>query len=387
MTRKKKMRWPTVGIMFGLVAVFVLGACSATPEAVPEGEGTEESTDVIFLDTIARRAAELELTAVESLYVTELLATGIIGFDQNAVSRIGPRTEGRVVRVPSDLGAHVYPGDTLVVLESPDLGEAQGAYDRARVETDLTKENYDREQNLFREQITSRKEFLEARAAFESASAELRVTERRLRTLGATPGVGGAYFTAASPIEGEVVYRDVVPGQIAGPDDHLFTVADLDRLWLIVDVYEKDLGRLQEGQRVELGTPAFPDTTFSGRVAHVGQIVESSTHTLKVRVIIQNPDHKLRPGMFARAAIQVKEPVGLPVVPERAVQDVEGKRVVFIPEGDGDRFRMVEVKVGPTVQGDLLALLAGVDTGQIIVGRGAFYLKSQLLKSTFADEG
>lgn len=368
----------------------LLGGCSSRAGETEQEEPMEEEAiaDVVALDSAARRAAQLELVEVEQYETSELFATGVIEFDQNRVSYIGPRAEGRVVRVATDLGAHVRPGQALAVLESPELGEARGEYERASAELTVAMENSERETNLYEQQISSRKEMLEAQAAYQSAIATLRAAEARLRTLGAAPGGEGAEFIVSSPISGDVVERDIVPGQMAGPEDLFFVVADLARLWLIVDVYDKDLGKVEVGQLVEVKTQAFPTTVFPGEIVHVGRVVDPSTRTLKVRVVVDNVAHDLRPGMFAQAIIQVTESAQRLVVSEAAVQDLDGRAVVFVPEPDGEQFRVVDVMVGQKVGVGLIAILSGLEPGQTIVGRGAFYLKSELLKGTFGeDEG
>jgi len=366
----------------GVVLMLGLGACSGGAESAGENTAAPPP-NVVVLDSAALAAAEVEMDSVRVVASTTLEATGTLSYDGNAVALIGPKADGRVVRVVHDLGDRVSPGAPLAILESQEVGDVQAEVGRARAEADLARQNYEREQRLYQQKVSSQKEMLEARAAWESAVADLEAAEAKLRTLGAV-GTDATGFAVKSPLAGTVVERNAVTGQIVGPEDQLFTVADLSRLWLIIDVYEKDLSKVAAGQDVAIRIQAFPDTEFRGRIAYVGQVVDPESHTVKARVIVDNPG-RLRPGMFARAEIVLPEPTGTLAVPRQAVQELRGDTVVFVPDGPG-RFRAVPIRTGGKVGDSFVVVLAGVEAGQRLVAAGSFFLKSELLKGSFADE-
>ncbi len=369
-----------------------LGGCGSPEVGETPLEEDEHAEEVVSLDSVAAAAVELERVAVLEVRNETLEATGVLGFDLNRVAHVGPRAEGRVVQILKDLGDRVARGEALAVLESPELGEAEAAHVQARAELDLARETYERELALYEQGISSRQEMLEARTAFEAAKAAYEAALARHRTLGAldhvedSTAVRGLY-TVIAPISGTVVERNLVPGQIVGPEDDLFTVADLTNLWVILDIYDRDLARVREGMDVDILTAAFPDRTFSGTLTYLGQVMDSVTRTVKARVEVRNPDRELRPGMFVRAVIHGLEPRGDLAIPEEAAQQMEGRTVVFIPvPGEPLTFEVREVSVGPRLADGRLTVLSGLSAGDTVVARGAFYLKSELLKESFGGD-
>jgi len=231
---------------------------------------------------------------------------------------------------------------------------------------------------------------VEARTEFRSKEAAFRAATARHRTLGAvdhpddTVSIGGLYALSA-PIPGTVVERDLVLGQIVGPEDDLFTVADLTNLWIVLDIYDRDLSRVREGLEVEIRTAAFQDETYQGTLTYVGQIVDPTTRTVKARVEISNPRRTLRPGMFGTAVIHGLESDGALAVPQEAIQEIAGRSVVFVPAEPG-RFEIRNVTVGSVLGGELVSILDGLSEGERVVSKGSFYLKSELLKESFGGD-
>ncbi|NJD18428.1 MAG: efflux RND transporter periplasmic adaptor subunit, partial [Gemmatimonadetes bacterium] len=304
-------------------------------------------------------------------------------YDQNRVSRVGPRVEGRVVRIERDLGDLVAAGAPLAVLESAELGETEAEHARTQAELKLAQESFDREQGLFEKGISSRKEVLEAQAELERARAALGAASARHRTLDPEDSVSvDGYYTLAAPIAGTVVGRDLMLGQIVGPGDDLFTVADLRSLWLVLDLYDGDLARVREGLPVEVQAAAFPGVSFRGTLTYVGQVVDSLTRTVKARVVVENPGGRLRPGMFVTALVRGVDAASAVVVPEAAVQRLEDRTVVFVPAGAG-RYAVRDVVTASEASGGMVSVLKGLAAGERVVDQGGFYLKSELLKATF----
>ena len=365
-----------------------IAACAGSGEA-SEGVVEEPATPdgVVALDSAG--AASVELAVVEVISVDEatLSATGTVLYDQNRVSRVGPRVEGRVVRIERDLGDQVAEGAPLAVLESPELGEVEAEHARAQAELRLAQESFEREQGLFEKGISSRKEVVEAQTELERARAALGAASARHHVLDPEDSVGvDGLYTLGAPIAGTVVARDLVLGQIVGPDDDLFTVADLRTLWLILDIYDNDLARLREGLAAEVRAAAFPGKSFRGTLTYVGQVVDSLTRTVKARVVVENPGASLRPGMFATALIRGLDAGGAVAIPQASVQRLDDRTVVFVPTGPG-LYAVRDVVTNGPAGDSLVIVLEGLAPGERVVSEGSFYLKSELLKRSFgADE-
>ena len=226
-------------------------------------------------------------------------------------------------------------------------------------------------------------------APFPPAGPDLRSALARLSAIGATDAGGGqgASFGLASPIAGVVVERNASPGQPVGPSTNLFTVADLRNVWITVDVYENDLSRVRRGVTAFVTPAAFSSERFPGRVTYAGGVVDTASRTFKVRVEVANPNLRLRPGMFAQVHIPTPGTPGTggPVaIPEIAVQEVNGREVVFVASALPGQFIVRPVTLGLR-RGGTVAITSGLAAGERIVVKGAFQIKAELMKASFGE--
>lgn len=375
-----------------LVGALAIGACGGGDAAPAETAAAEEHAGeegVVVLDTAAIRLGGIQVGEVQSVTTTALAVTGSITFDADRVSHVGSRSNGRIVAVRSDLGAQVARGQALATLESVEVGQIRAEEREAEALLKIAQENYAREQRLAEQGISSRKELLEAEAMLRRAEAALHSAEDRLMVLGASHDHGaGGEFTLVAPFAGVVVARDASLGEMATPADTLFTVADLSEVWIELDIFERDLARVRRGQSVAVLVSAYPSRSFPGRIVYVGDVLDPAKRTVRARVEIPNRDAALKPGMFATANIQVGgggRPMA--VVPQDAVQTVEGKLVVFVPGDAPGEFRAVPVEVGPTTDGNRIVILSGIAPGSRVVTVGAFALRSELSKGEIGEHG
>jgi cobalt-zinc-cadmium efflux system membrane fusion protein len=375
-------------LLLGL-ALATVGCSDAADESGEGGEHDDEAehvADVVALDSAGMAAAGIELVAVDTVAMSRLPVTGRITFDQNRVSHIGPRTEGRVTALHVDLGSRVRPGQVLATLESPEVGATRADLHEAEALVRIARENYERERRLEAQGIASRRELLEAEAELRRQEAALLRAAERLQALGAGNGTGGQ-FAIAAPFAGDVVEKHATLGEVVNPSDQLFTVADLSRLWLELDIYERDLARIGRGQDVEVTTAAFPNRVFGGRIVYVGDIVDPSSRTVRARVELPNPDGALRPGMFATATITLSEGgAAVMVVPVAAIQEIEGRQVVFVPGDAPGEFRVQPVQVGASSEAGVI-ILSGLEPGDSVVTNGAFLLRSELAEGEIGEHG
>ena len=352
-----------------------------------EGEHKDEGVDAVQLDSAGIAAAQIRLAPATSMQTSGLPVTGTITYSANRVSHIGARADGRIIRMMADVGARVRGGQVMAILESPEVGRTRAEEHQAEALVRIANENYQRERRLEQQGISSRKELLDAEADLRRAQAELQSARARLQALGASHG-NGSQFAVTAPFAGVVVARDASLGEMAGPSTNLFTVADLSQVWIELDVFERDLSRVSVGQRVDVTTAAYSGTTFPGRIVYVGDILDPEKRTVRARVEIQNPRGMLKPGMFANALIQVGGG-GPPmvVVPQDAVQQLEGRAVVFIAGDQPGEFRAQPVETGQTLDGARVEIKSGITAGQQVVVSGAFALRSELAKGEIGEHG
>ena len=384
-------RWYAAVCILITIAVGVALAGGGREPVAEKTPATATSSDsLITLDSMALRLAGVETTPASIVMGDTLVANGTITFDANHVAVVAPRAEGRITSVKADLGQEVAAGDILAEVESPQVGGTRGDRARAAAAVSVAKRNYEREKRLYEQEISPQKEMLDAEILYRTAEADLASAEATLRTYGATSGSGGGYGLR-SAVAGTVVDRNATPGQIVGPNAGLFTVADLRHVWSTVDVYEADLRRIHTGAAVTVTSTAFPEERFSGRVTFAGGVVDSMSRTMKTRVVVENPSRRLRPGMFAQARIvapsgQASRGITLP---SDAVQDLNGTPVVFVAKGAGQFVaRRVVLDGGPeSARGAKTVLITkGIREGERVVTKGAFQLKAELTKASFAGE-
>lgn len=402
------------------VVVLVLGAwgismlagskAQAPISAATDTASVAEGDSVLRLDSTAQRLAGVQLLTISPSTTGTLTANGTIGYDANRVSVISSRAEARVISVRADLGQQASAGGVLATLESPEVGQVRGDLERARSNVDVARRNYEREKRLFAESISPEKEMLDAEGTYHAAQADWNAASSKLRAVGATGGVGATY-SLVTPVAGIVVERNASPGQVVGPTTNLFTVADLSHVWITVDVYEGDLSRIRQGAKAVVVANALPNRTFSGNVTYAGGIVDSASHTFKVRVAVDNANRALRPGMFAQVSIEtpvVRAPSAQVstsdaasastssatsarsvaptiVVPEAAVQEVNGKQVVFVAGRNPGEFIARPVVLGPRAGNGTVVIVSGLAAGDRIAVEGAFQLKSELTKASFGE--
>ena len=183
-----------------------------------------------------------------------------------------------------------------------------------------------------------------------------------------------AVFSLNSPIDGIVVERNATIGASVGTEASLFKIIDLSRVWVDANVFEKDLQRVRLGQQVKLTVPAFPGSTFSGKVILVNSVVDPDTRTVKVRTEVPNPDGRLKPDMFANVEIITDVNRAAISIPQSAVLNDNGQTVVFVAEGNGYQKRQVHTGIQ---NGDRVEITDGLNAGEKLVVKGNYLLLQQ----------
>lgn len=319
-------------------------------------------------------------------YAIAVQAIGTVAPDRNRFARVTVPVAGRVLKVAVDLGAEVKAGDVLATLESPELAEARTLNQQNRTERDLAQLNYDRSEKLVVDGGIAQKDLLRARSDLERAKAALLASEAKLATLGASvnaaDGASSATLAVIAPLSGTVVERTAVLGEYAQAYQALFTVADLSKVWVETNLYDRDLGTVGVGSPAKVAVAAFPGRFFSGQVTYVGYIIDKDTRTAVARVEVPNLENQLRPGMFANVEIDTKSRRSAVRVPENAVVLLQGQMTAFIADDDGFEARPVELGER---QGGMVAITFGIEPGDKVVTSGVFALKARLLKSQIGD--
>lgn len=375
-----------VAIALGFAGLQASDASQPGPLATSRAHAADARRVELSPDLAARAKLQTARVSTQAMAPT-LQLVGSVTFDANKVAEVGGRIEGRVTRMFVTIGDEVKAGQPLCELESNELGTVLSDLLGARANLIAAENNEKRETALFEQQLSSAPVVERARAEVKALRASLRGAEQRLLAMGLSPGelqkigkdMGPRRITLRAPIDGEVVNRYAVLGQVVSPTQPVLRIADLDELWVELDVYEHDLAHVAEGDQVEIESETYPGKTFSGRVAHMDATVDLETRTAGVRIEVANEERLLRPGQFVTSRLSTSGP-GRPTlrVPRRAVLQVEGDPSVFLATGE-NAFVARSVELGPEAA-EWVEVTRGLVEGDNVVTAGAFVLKSELLR-------
>ncbi len=356
-------------------------ACKPKPPE-PQKEPKEDGVDV-KLAPKALEAAHLSTSSPRSIpRRASVSAAGKVDFVPSRVARVGSPIAGRIATIPVVVGQKVGRGAVLITLESVEVGRARADYMAAKTRLDQTKSEVDRENRLLAGGATSDRAVLVAQTDQAQAQAQLRAAEDRLSTLGLGASVTGQSVALVAPIAGTVLQVNARMGQSVGTTDTLAVVGETEQVWLGVDVYERDVGKVHVGDDVRVSSIAFPGRVFEGKVDQLGSVIDPDRHVLDARIVLPNQDGALKPGMTANARI-LGEAAGdggtALVVPRHAIQTIDGQPFVFIQHEPG-KYEMRPVERGAELDDDV-EILRGLDAKEIVVVDGSFILKSEALKA------
>ena len=285
-------------------------------------------------------------------------------------------------------GDWVNVGESLVVLQSEEVGQATSAFYSANADHELAKVDFERENQLFESGVGARKNLSSAEAGLRVAEANLNAAEKKLHVLGFTEEEirvlsethqVNPIITLFAPIAGKVIKNDMILGGMVDEATEILTIMDLSRVWVEAEIYEKDIARVRNGQDVVIVVPAYPGDIFLGAITYVGDVLDPNTRTITVRTGVNNTEFKLKPGMFADLTIELSQNGTALVVPAEAVLDDGGEYLVFI-RIDDRRFEPRHVTIG-TREGSFVEIASGVDVGEEVVTSGNFQLKSKLYEA------
>jgi membrane fusion protein, heavy metal efflux system len=308
-----------------------------------------------------------------------------ITLNADAVAHIVPRVPGVVRSVAKNLGDKVKAGQVLAVINSRELADYKASYLAAKEKLDLAQTMFEREKRLWEKKITAEQEYLNAKRDMADAQIEMRSAEQKLHALGFSedrlrnlpnqPDESFTIYEIVAPIDGTIIEKHITLGEVLKDDSEPFVVADMDTVWVKVNVHQKDLSKIRCGQKAVIKTE---HAQCEGVVSYVGGVLEESTRTALARIALPNEEGQWRPGTFATVSIYADVVDCNIVVPKEAIVAMEGKSFVFIVKEGG--FAPQEVRLG-RINGEYAEVISGLDAGQQYVTKGAFTLKSEMTKS------
>jgi membrane fusion protein, heavy metal efflux system len=392
--------------------IVTLCGCNGVPKTEnPEAAKTEtkdsakkEVTEVVI--PVSEQSGVIEAqTAVLSNEPEIIRAPGKVTLSDRGTWRVGVRTDGMVMLVEAALGDYVRKDQVLARYHADEVRDTRALYrtavsERQRAQTGVAQaqRNYDRAKALLDLRAGSAQQVEMARQDLEKAQADVRKAEIEIdRTkdlleddlrVPAEPPAGNDETADLVPIRapasGYIIQKNVTPGKTIDRNTDTFVIGDLSHLWVIASINEKDIAEMRVGRRALVSVSGFPNDRFVGRLANLGEEFDPVTKSMRVRIELENPSIRLRPEMLATVQIEVGRSKSELTVPLDAVQQVNDQDVLFVRKAE-DRFEVRPIKVSEPVEGRVV-VLEGLKAGEMVVTRGSFIVKSQLLKSSLESE-
>jgi cobalt-zinc-cadmium efflux system membrane fusion protein len=308
---------------------------------------------------------------LDALFTT----TGIIKPLPGHKVEIAPPFDGRIVKSFVSLGQRVRNGTPLFEVNSSDYFEYVKLFFQAKNERDLAEKNFLRKQDLLNTGVSSRKEFDEAKFNYELAVREFEKTVALLKIFNINPEEADISrpLIIKSPISGEVVRTEITIGQYVKSDnDPIITIADIDKIWAVANVKEKDLGSISLNDDVEVLIESQPEKPFRGIVKYIGNIMNTESRSVEVYIECPNPDHLLKCGMFVTVRFyhELKDVI---IIPEGSLLQDYNSTYVFANEGP-DQYVKREVNVS-SMPDKRMIVHSGLKDGDMIISEGGIYLR------------
>lgn len=316
-----------------------------------------------------------------------ILTSGTISLDDLRTGHVFSPVTGRVLGIVGQLGQRVHKGDPLAVIESPDVGSAVSDVHKAEADLIAAEHDLRRKKELFEQKAGAAADLEASNDNYRRARAELERAQQKAFLLrsGKADAVTQSY-TLTAPLDGEILLRSINPGvevtgqYSGGATVELFTIGELDRVWVLGDLYEMDMARVHVGAPATVTVVAYPGKVFQGRVDWVSGSLDPNTRTARVRFTFDNEEKLLRPMMYATVQISVDQERAR-AIPRNALLRLGDETVVFIQVGDADgyvRFERVPVDVDEGESSPWLVVKRGLQPGQKIVAKGAILLSQNL---------
>lgn len=357
----------------------------APPQAAAGSATTGDAVLTLSPDAVAR--AGIETTVVGAGEQNRrLVIPGIV--EPNAYKQVvvTALAAGQVQSVRAELGAGVKPGEILATIHSPELAEAERVYISMRAELTAAHQRLRRLEELVKIGAASRQELEAAQVEHTTHATDVEGARARLRLLGidadtvealVEPSRIDPVMTVTAPAAGVITRRAINRGQNVTTSTELFTVIDLSSVWIVGDLYERDLGRVRVGSHATMTSAALPGETWQGVVTYIDPQVAPATRTARLRVETTNARERLRLGMFLEMVVDDLSTAVTLLVPRSAVQTIGAQSVVYVADAlQAGRFVERAVRLG-TASGEAVTVTAGLSAGDRVVTAGSFFLRAE----------
>lgn len=355
-----------------LFVVIAAGGCgSPSNPPVSASPGDDAKIEYVAPDAKGVRMMTVKVTSIPAY----LDLPAHIEADPTRVVRVYPPAGGRIVEMKVHPWDRVEKGQTLAILESSDLSRAVAEYRKARADNEVKQSSLARSNDLLAHHAIAERDNQQAQADAQIAEAEVAATREQIRVLGMDPDQASTELRVTAPRAGVLLDVGAAPGEfsnaLAAPAP-LATVADITTVWAVGDLYEKDLSVAKAGEGARVTVNAYPNRQWTGRVGVVSDAVDPTTRTMHVRVVLTNPDGRLKPAMFGVIRLVRTSTAGI-LVPTSAVIREGSEAYLYVGKGN-NRYERRGVTLGRVFDGSL-EIVQGLNSGDTIVSEGVLLLR------------
>jgi membrane fusion protein, heavy metal efflux system len=363
------------------VMVLVLTGCGRTEREAAAGNGSSSSGSGGLFSIPPDQMAHLKVLTVEPSTLTRSLRlTGSVAYDSFHTTPVITQVSGPAMRIVVIPGQRVRRGQPMLYVASPDYSQLRANYLKARDAEELAKKSYARSKDLYQHHALAEQQLEQAESAQAQASGDMDAAAAALKVMGvadpdalvkASPSFE---VPVRAPIDGEVVEQNVSVGQLLQTGaTQCFMVSDTSKVWVLVNVYQKDLPYVHVGDAVTIQTDAYP-VVFHGRISYIAPALDPSTRTLQARIETVNPADKLKKDMYVTAIVKAGALRNAIAVPDSAVlRDADNQPFVYV-ETAGGKFGRRSVTVGESEQGQT-QITSGLRPGDRFIGDGGLFVQ------------
>jgi membrane fusion protein, heavy metal efflux system len=379
-----------------LISAFLF-ACNKGENKSATEEKKETGQELVILKPASIKEIDLKIDTVSFRNFNEIITIPAkVITNQDKEAQIGSLVQGRVKNVLVKAGDHVKQGQILMNIESLEIGVIKADFLKAKAGHDYYKANYERQKTLNEQNIGSQKSLLEAKSEYEKALAELKSEDKKIHAIGLSDEeildsknnsenehLGGS-LSIKSPIDGIITERNVVIGQLVDGSTTAFRIINTSSVWVDGQIIEKDLQKIKENATAYFKISSLPGETFGGKIIFIGQVIDEKTRKVTIRADFNNPGNKLKPQMFGDLQIPAGNNPNSIILPGESIIKINNADFVFVQKND-TTFEKRKVTVYNAGDG-ICSISEGLNAGEKVVIKGAFYLKSELLKSELGEE-
>ena len=379
----RESRWQKLVALAALSAIMVaLAGCheSGSNAAANSGGANNSNNPELFTVPQDQMSHVQVLTVQPSTLTRSLRLTGAVAYNGFRTTPVITQVSGPVSRVVVVPGQKVTQGEPMLYVASPDYSQLRTNYLKAKAAYALAQKASVRAEDLYEHHAIAEQNLEQAQAAEVQASGDLAAAQAALRVMGVSDpdalvkAPPSFEVPVRAPISGLVVEQDVSAGQLIQPGTtQCFMISDVSTVWVLVNVYQKDLPYVRVGDQVTIQTDTYPEA-FHGRIAYVAASLDPTTRTLQARIETNNPGEKLKKDMYVVATVNAGEIENAIALPDAAVlRDSENQPFVYAA-ASANQFGRRSVTLGESLNGQT-QITSGLKAGDRVVGNGSLFLQ------------